>query len=119
MVKEENEEKTASQAEGESHNVETKTLDDQTKKVEKVNKQLAKAKRNKETKNADEAKFPAETSINAYAFLRVPGKVMAAIGVKGATRAKDGKAVFAITPVVITGYDPATRVLSIQLKSNN
>jgi len=118
MVKEENEERTAIQAERESHNVETERSDNQTRKVEKVNKQFAKAKRSKETKNADEAKFPAETSINAYAFLRVPAKVMTALGIKSHTQTnKAGQQVevYAITKATITGYDAQTQVLSVKL----
>jgi len=112
----------SAKAEGQAHNSDAKLAGMEApdaKAVPKIRNKVhaeAKAAKAKKPKAAkpEAPTFPAETSINAYAFLRVPAAVMEAIGVKGAKRA-DGKDVFAITPAVITGYDAKTRTLTIQL----
>jgi hypothetical protein len=53
--------------------------------------------------------FPAETSINGYAFMRVPVKVIKALSIKSATHA-DGKTIFTTTKAAIESFDSATKL---------
>lgn len=98
------------QQEGAAHQADDAELHKATDKIgRKVHKQA------KATKAKPEAPvFPAETSINAYEFLRIPAKVMEALGIKSTTRS-DGKVIHAITKATIVSYDAQTRVLTVKL----
>jgi hypothetical protein len=92
-----------------------KKLDEATAK-----RKVTKAKKRETVTKAGKPTYPAETSINAYAFLRVPAQVMQALGVKSHKKTnKAGKEVdvYAITTATITGYDAQTKILTIQLKA--
>lgn len=110
------------QEEGKAHQEDTKAADvslhEDAKNIgEKLHKQAKKAKKAKKPKapaKPEAPTYPSKTTINAYGFLRVHAKVLQAIGVKSATRA-DGKAIHQITPAVITGYDAASKTLTIKL----
>lgn len=76
-------------------------------KVAKVTKKRAEA-------STPEPTFPAETSINQYAFMRVPAKVMTAIGIKAA-KLPNGKDGFKATKVTLEAFNAATGVLTVKL----
>jgi hypothetical protein len=85
------------------------------KRMSQNNKEKPKADKKPKEPKADAPVFPCETTINGYAFMRVPVKAMKAIGVKTVKREKDQKEIFAETKVVIQGFDAAANTLTIKL----
>jgi hypothetical protein len=100
------ENKSVVQAEGKAHQEDAKADAELHKAVDKIHKRKA-------AKPEPQA-FPAESSINAYAFLRVPAKVMEFLGVKTEKNGA-GKEIYKITKATITGYDASAKVLTIKL----
>ena len=106
------------QNEGQAHIEEdakagTNAPDVKVKKT-KAKKTKAKVVKKRADVKAPEPAFPAETSINAYAFIRVPAKVMEYLGIK-TEKNSAGKTIFKITKAVITGFDESTGVLSVKI----